>query len=429
MTSFTEFGLPPRLLETITSLGYVEPTPVQKEAIPRIASGKDLLAAAQTGTGKTAAFVIPLLLRLDDGTVRFKSAPRFLVLVPTRELAIQVRDSILQLGDALGVKATAVYGGVGINPQKAVIAKGVDFLVATPGRLLDLMNRRMCDVSHIECLVLDEADRMLDLGFLPDLERILKKVPAGSQKLMFSATFPQEVMSLVDKLAKNMEKVEIEKNREVSSVTQVFYRVPKSAKPKVVRDLIVDNQWRQVLIFTRTKDAVDKLAGEMKLDGFDVKAIHGDKTQAARIKALNEFKEKQLPILITTDVASRGLDIEKLPHVLNYELPEQAEDYLHRIGRTGRAGETGEAISLVSQEDRPRFEAVKKFLKKDSELLDFPGLRYSDYSDKPTFKEWKANQNKVNLQKRNGHTAKNNRERSEINKKAYRIRSFKMRET
>lgn len=379
--SFKTFGFAPQLEKSIEANGFTSPTPIQMKAIPLIRKGYDLLAAAQTGTGKTAAFVLPMLQKMiEEPTLYQKRVPRVLVLTPTRELAVQVGETILSLGKDLGVRSAVVFGGVGINPQKAAIAKGLDFLVATPGRLLDLMNQGFADLSKTHILILDEADRMLDMGFLPDLKRILKVLPPDRQTLLFSATFSPEIKKLASEFLNKPESVEIERNKDSSLVRQTLYRVPKADKHTVLRDLIVDNQWDQVLVFTRTKYGADKLVRHLLKDGLVAKAIHGDKSQNARTTALKEFKEHKLPILVATDIAARGLDIEKLPRVVNYELPPQAEDYVHRIGRTGRAGEAGEAYSLVSPEELPQLAAIEKFLKKPLPLSDFPGLDYSNWT-------------------------------------------------
>lgn len=378
--SFKTLGFAPQLEKLIEVNGFTSPTPIQMKAIPLVRQGYDLLAAAQTGTGKTAAFVLPMLQKIiEEPTLYQKRVPRVLVLTPTRELAAQVGETILSLGKDLGVRSAVVFGGVGINPQKAAIAKGLDFLVATPGRLLDLMNQGFADLSKTHILILDEADRMLDMGFLPDLKRILKALPPDRQTLLFSATFSPEIKKLASEFLNKPESVEIERNKDSSLVRQTLYRVPKADKHNVLRDLIVDNQWDQVLVFTRTKYGADKLVRHLLKDGLVAKAIHGDKSQNARTTALREFKEHKLPILVATDIAARGLDIEKLPQVVNYELPQQAEDYVHRIGRTGRAGEAGEAYSLVSPEELPQLAAIEKFIKKPLPLSDFPRLDYSDW--------------------------------------------------
>lgn len=378
--SFKTLGFAPQLEKLIEVNGFTSPTPIQMKAIPLVRQGYDLLAAAQTGTGKTAAFVLPMLQKIiEEPTLYQKRVPRVLVLTPTRELAAQVGETILSLGKDLGVRSAVVFGGVGINPQKAAIAKGLDFLVATPGRLLDLMNQGFADLSKTHILILDEADRMLDMGFLPDLKRILKALPPDRQTLLFSATFSPEIKKLASEFLNKPESVEIERNKDSSLVRQTLYRVPKAGKHTVLRDLIVDNQWDQVLVFTRTKYGADKLVRHLLKDGLVAKAIHGDKSQNARTTALREFKEHKLPILVATDIAARGLDIEKLPQVVNYELPQQAEDYVHRIGRTGRAGEAGEAYSLVSPEELPQLAAIEKFIKKPLPLSDFPRLDYSNW--------------------------------------------------
>lgn len=378
--SFKTLGFAPQLEKLIEANGFTSPTPIQMKAIPLVRQGYDLLAAAQTGTGKTAAFVLPMLQKMiEEPTLYQKRVPRVLVLTPTRELAAQVGETILSLGKDLGVRSAVVFGGVGINPQKAAIAKGLDFLVATPGRLLDLMNQGFAGLSKTHILILDEADRMLDMGFLPDLKRILKALPPDRQTLLFSATFSPEIKKLASEFLNKPESVEIERNKDSSLVRQTLYRVPKANKHTVLRDLIVDNQWDQVLVFTRTKYGADKLVRHLLKDGLVAKAIHGDKSQSARTTALREFKEHKLPILVATDIAARGLDIEKLPQVVNYELPQQAEDYVHRIGRTGRAGEAGEAYSLVSPEELPQLAAIEKFIKKPLPLSDFPRLDYSNW--------------------------------------------------
>lgn len=378
--SFKTLGFAPQLEKLIEANGFTSPTPIQMKAIPLVRQGYDLLAAAQTGTGKTAAFVLPKLQKIiEEPTLYQKRVPRVLVLTPTRELAAQVGETILSLSKDLGMRSAVVFGGVGINPQKAAIAKGLDFLVATPGRLLDLMNQGFADLSKTHILILDEADRMLDMGFLPDLKRILKALPPDRQTLLFSATFSPEIKKLASEFLNKPESVEIERNKDSSLVRQTLYKIPKADKHTVLRDLIVDNQWDQVLVFTRTKYGADKLVRHLLKDGLVAKAIHGDKSQNARTTALREFKEHKLPILVATDIAARGLDIEKLPQVVNYELPQQAEDYVHRIGRTGRAGEAGEAYSLVSPEELPQLASIEKFIKKPLPLSDFPGLDYSDW--------------------------------------------------
>ena len=382
--SFDTLGLSEKLQKAATDNGYTRPTPVQEKVIPIIQVGKDLLAAAQTGTGKTAAFVLPLLNQIEkEPTVYKPCSPRILILTPTRELAAQVSESIEALKGDCQVRVALAYGGAGINPQKKALSKGTDFLVATPGRLLDLIRQKMAKLSSTHTLVLDEADRMLDMGFMPDIKSILRFLPADRQTLLFSATYSPEIKKLSLQLLNNPETVEVARNRTADLVRQTFYKVPKSAKADVIRDLIVDNQWKQTLIFTRTKYGADKLCKQLIRDGFKAKAIHGDKTQNHRSTALEEFKNGKLPILVATDVAARGLDIEKLPQVVNYELPEQAEDYVHRIGRVGRAGLKGEAYSLVSSEEISRFKAIERFLGTSLKATLFPGLNYDNYQDPP----------------------------------------------
>ncbi len=359
--SFKAFNFHPLIVRAIEDSGFTKPTPIQVKAIPLVRDGHDLLAAAQTGTGKTAAFVLPLLQDIAENPTKYqKKSARVLI-----------------LGAHMNIRSAVVFGGVGINPQKAAIAKGLDFLVATPGRLLDLMSQKMADLSQTHTLILDEADRMLDMGFLPDLKRIVKALPQDRQTLLFSATFSLEIRKLAGDFLKEPRSVEIARNQDAASVHQTLYRVPKSEKHTALRDLIVDNGLDQVLVFTRTKYGADKLCRQLTKDGLKARAIHGDKSQAARTTALKEFKNHELPILVATDIAARGLDIEKLPQVVNYELPQQAEDYVHRIGRTGRAGESGQAFSLVSSEELDRLKAIEKFIKKPLRLTDFPGMDYS----------------------------------------------------
>ena len=401
--TFNELNIAEPILKAVCEKGYNEPTPIQEQAIPVVLRGKDIFGIAQTGTGKTAAFAIPILQMLSEDSARDERssviepgasrrdrrgrshgkkecrAIRSLILTPTRELALQIGDCFTDYGKYTGLKHTAIFGGVKQNPQTEKLRQGVDILIATPGRLLDLIAQGEVKLDALTHFVLDEADRMLDMGFLPDLKRILKALPPDRQTLLFSATFSPEIKKLASEFLNKPESVEIERNKGSSLVRQTLYRVPKADKHTVLRDLIVDNQWDQVLVFTRTKYGADKLVRHLLKDGLVAKAIHGDKSQNARTTALREFKEHKLPILVATDIAARGLDIEKLPQVVNYELPQQAEDYVHRIGRTGRAGEAGEAYSLVSPEELPQLASIEKFIKKSLPLSDFPGLDYSDW--------------------------------------------------
>ncbi|MCD8338809.1 MAG: DEAD/DEAH box helicase [Burkholderiales bacterium] len=378
MTNFETLGLSKDVLSAVKEAGFRSPTSIQEAAIPAILAGKDVLAIAETGSGKTAAFALPLLADIEISPTKYKvTCSRYLVLAPTRELCLQVNAAVDSLGKGLNVKTAAVFGGASTKKQIEEISNGIDFLVATPGRLIDLITQKACSLSEVKCVVIDEADRLLDMGFIPQLNRILKELPRDRQTLMFSATFSDPVKKLASEFLKNPEVIEISANQSAASVEEKIYRVPKSKKHEAVRDLIVDNQWPQVLIFTRTKDAAEKILKELLLDGFKAKSLHGDKTQAARTSALQEFRNGRLPILVATDVAARGLDIEDLPHVINYELPENPEDYVHRVGRTGRAGKKGTAVSLVSSEDLSRLAAIGRFLQRRLEAKPFPGMPIS----------------------------------------------------
>ena len=358
--SFSTLGLHADLLAILDTLGYQTPTPIQQAAIPEVLAGHDVMAGAQTGTGKTAAFALPLIQR---HLVRETSekAIRVLVLTPTRELAQQVHQSFLKYSQGLGLNAVVAYGGASINPQIDALNKGCDVLVATPGRLLELAIKEVIDLSTVETLVLDEADRMLDMGFIVDIERILKRLPETRQTLFFSATFNDDVFSLSKTILKQPKLIEVaERNTTAAKIEQRFYEVDNKRKAGLVAYLIGSKNWQQVLIFTRTKQAVDELASELEKDGIKAAAVHGDKSQGARDRGLEEFKTGQVRALVATDVAARGLDIKQLQYVINYELPYNAEDYIHRIGRTGRAGQAGLAVSLVSHKEKYLLEDVEK---------------------------------------------------------------------
>ncbi len=347
--SFDSLGLAPGLLRAIADQGYTEPTPVQAQAIPQVLAGNDLLAGAQTGTGKTAAFTLPLLHRLQAGGGEGRP-PRALILTPTRELAAQLLESTLSYGRHLSVRATAIFGGVRIRPQIQSLRRGVDLVVATPGRLLDHIRQGHVDLSRIGVLVLDEADRMLDMGFLPDIRRILKALPEPRQNLLFSATYNVEIRRLAAALLQNPTHVEIERESSAAStVQQIVHPVDRERKAELLSRLIGAGNWRQVLVFTRTKRGVDRLTRQLERCGIRARAIHGGKSQGTRTRALADFKRGRVRVLVATDIAARGLDIRRLPHVVNFDLPQAPEDYVHRIGRTGRAGESGTAISLVSR--------------------------------------------------------------------------------
>ncbi|MBU6272089.1 MAG: DEAD/DEAH box helicase, partial [Betaproteobacteria bacterium] len=367
--SFASLGLSEPLVRAVNECGYTEPTPIQLQAIPQVLKGGDLLAAAQTGTGKTAGFTLPILQRLQDkpaGKLPNGRHPvRVLVLTPTRELAAQVHDSVRDYGRHLPHTSACVFGGVNINPQIAQLRGRVDILVATPGRLLDHVGQRTVDLSHVEILVLDEADRMLDMGFIHDIRKVLRLLPAQRQNLLFSATFSDEIRSLAHGLLDNPATVEVaRRNAPAEAVEQTVIEVDKGAKRAVLSHLIRTRQWFQVLVFTRTKHGANRLAEQLTKDGIESLAIHGNKSQNARTRALAQFKDGSLQVLVATDIAARGLDIEELPQVVNYELPNVPEDYVHRIGRTGRAGASGRALSLVGGDERAFLQDIERLLKR-----------------------------------------------------------------
>jgi len=376
---FTKLGLSAPLLRAIAEQGYIHPTPIQEQAIPMVLEGRDLMAGAQTGTGKTAGFVLPLLQRLSihasTSTSPAKHPVRALILTPTRELAVQVEESVRAYGKHLALKSTVVYGGVNITTQIKAMQSGVDILVATPGRLLDHVQQRTVNLGKVEILVMDEADRMLDMGFILDIRKILALMPAQRQSLMFSATFSEEIKRLADQILRNPALIEVaRRNAAAESVTQVVYQVDQSNKRALLGHLVKSNAWRQVLVFTRTKNSADRLCNELVRDGINAAAIHGDKSQPQRTQALEEFKQGTVQVLVATDIAARGLDIDQLPHVVNYELPHVAEDYVHRIGRTGRAGATGEAISLVSPDEARYLADIERLLKREIPSQVIPGF-------------------------------------------------------
>ncbi len=364
--TFPSLGLSAELLRALRERGYDAPTPVQSQAIPAILAGRDLMASAQTGTGKTAAFTLPLLQSLTSTASPARRRVRGLVLAPTRELAAQVSDSVRGYGRHMPLRCTEVYGGVNINPQISALRQGVDVLVATPGRLIDHLVRRTADLSSVQMLVLDEADRMLDMGFLPAIERVLRALPAKRQTLLFSATFSAPIRKLAHGLLQAPHVIDVAPpNVAPDAVRQSAYLVDAERKRELLAHLIGSQDWRQVLIFTRTKHGADRLAKQLARDGIDATAIHGNKSQGARSRALADFKRQSVRALVATDVAARGLDIDQLPHVVNFDLPHNPEDYVHRIGRTGRAGRSGVATSLVCAEEREQFAAIKKLVKVD----------------------------------------------------------------
>ncbi|MBI4194444.1 MAG: DEAD/DEAH box helicase [Betaproteobacteria bacterium] len=365
--SFAGLGLSAELTRAVAEQGYTQPTPVQVQAIPVILEGRDVLAGAQTGTGKTAGFALPLLQRLASrANTSFSPARhpvRALILTPTRELAAQVEESVRIYGKYLPLRTTLVFGGVNINPQIQALRRGADILVATPGRLLDHVQQKTVDLSRVEILVLDEADRMLDMGFIHDIRRILALLPPQRQNLLFSATFSDEIRKLADGLLRAPALIEVaRRNAESALVAQRAHPVAQARKRELLAHLVSSGDWRQVLVFTRTKHGANRLSEQLRRGGIESTAIHGNKSQPQRTKALADFKAGNVRVLVATDIAARGLDIEELPHVVNFDIPHVPEDYVHRIGRTGRAGSTGEAISLVSPEEYSLFAAIEKLL-------------------------------------------------------------------
>jgi ATP-dependent RNA helicase RhlE len=365
------------LLRAVAEQGYTEPTPVQQQAIPPALSGQDVLAGAQTGTGKTAAFALPILHRLQPHASTSVSPARHpvrsLILTPTRELAAQVWESFKAYGKHVPLRAAVVYGGVSIDPQMKELQAGVEILVATPGRLLDHVHQRTVNLGQVQILVLDEADRMLDMGFMPDIKRILALLPTQRQNLMFSATFPDDIKKLADQILKDPVRIQVARGNTVTElVTHSAYKVDTLRKRELLERLVRTQNMRQVLVFTSTKLSANRLSRALERDGFKCAALHSDKTQGERMQALSDFKEGKLQLLVATDIAARGLDIEQLPHVVNYELPPNPEDYIHRIGRTGRAGQPGDAISLVSYEEQDSLQSIERLIKTKIPILPQP---------------------------------------------------------
>src|SRR5215831_11693473 len=361
--SFDQFGLLPELARAVMERGYTVPTPIQAQVIPTILAGRDVLAGAQTGTGKTAGFALPILQRLNNKPMHGKS-PRALILVPTRELAAQVHESMRGYGKYLRLRSCVIFGGVSANPQIDVLNRGVDVVVATPGRLLDHAEQGTVDLDSIEILVLDEADRMLDMGFIHDIKRIMKRLPRERQTLLFSATYSDDIRRLAQALLRDPVEIEVaRRNTAVEAVEQNLYFVAKDQKRALLSHLIRDGEWDQVLVFTRTKHGANRLAKQLADDGITTAAIHGNKSQNARTAALAGFKQYKIRALVATEVAARGLDIKELPHVVNYELPNVPEDYVHRIGRTGRAGASGVAISLVAQDESNLLKDIERTIR------------------------------------------------------------------
>jgi ATP-dependent RNA helicase RhlE len=419
--SFSSLGLSDALVRAVTEQGYITPTPIQRQAIPAVLAGGDLLAGAQTGTGKTAGFVLPMLQRLAKHAAptavsasRNPRRPlRGLILTPTRELAAQVEASVRVYGRHMKLSSMAVFGGVGIHPQTAQLKRGVDILVATPGRLLDHLGQRNVELSHIEVFVLDEADRMLDMGFIRDIKRVFALLPKRRQNLLFSATFPDAIKALADTLLDRPAMIEVApRSTTVEMIQQVVHPVDRDRKPDLLTALISRNDWRQVLVFTRTKQGADKLTRRLNADAIRALAIHGNKSQSVRSHALAEFKGGDLRVLVATDIAARGIDIDQLPHVVNYDLPNVPEDYVHRIGRTGRAGATGEAISLVCVDEHAFLRDIERLLRKpirreviagfepDPKAVAQPVFNQRGHRREPALGQWRAARGQVRFSRR-----------------------------
>ena len=387
MTSFSSLGLSEPLLQAVEDAGYNRPTPIQAKAIPMVLTGRDVMASAQTGTGKTAGYTLPMLNRLSE--MRASNDVRALVLVPTRELAIQVGESFATYGKHLPLKTVVVFGGVEMEPQIDQLNEGADILVATPGRLLDLLSKKHVSLSRLRILVLDEADRMLDLGFRDDIDRILKNAPEKRQNLLFSATFSRDIKDLAHEFQRHPVKIEIENpNSAAKTVNQSVYPVDQHDKPEILSYIINGGKWEKALVFVRTKKAANKIADLLIEDGINARAIHSDKSQYLRARTLEDFKDSYFNVLVATDVAARGLDIEQLPLVINYDLPKVAQDYIHRIGRTGRAGAPGRAISLMNPEEKKLLADIRKLVNKPLEVEPVPyfeggEVRPADISEQP----------------------------------------------
>ena len=374
--NFSDLGLKPELVAAVTEKGYAIPTPIQLAAIPAVLAGRDVLAGAQTGTGKTAGFVLPILQKLG---ARAGIAPRALILTPTRELAAQVAESVRHYGKHTNLRSLVIFGGVSERPQIDALRGGCDILVATPGRLLDLANQKCVSLAEVGIFVLDEADRMLDMGFIHDIKRVRALLPKERQNLLFSATYSADIRRLAANLLREPLNVEVAPpNRTADKVEQVSYRLPKEHKRHLLAHLINEGNWHQVLVFTRTKHGANRLAEQLVRAGIPALPIHGNKSQNARVRALADFKSNQIVALVATEVAARGLDIKELPYVVNYELPNVPEDYVHRIGRTARAGSTGKAVSLVSPDEAPYLKDIVKLLGKDIPSLPLPAFTISE---------------------------------------------------
>lgn len=363
--TFAQLGLAKPILDAVTEQGYDTPSPIQQKAIPFVLKGRDVMAAAQTGTGKTAAFTLPLLHTLLNGEPARSNQARALILTPTRELAAQVADNVKRYSHHTRLRTCVVFGGVKINPQMMALRRGADILIATPGRLLDLHQQNAVKFDQLEIFVLDEADRMLDMGFIHDIRKVIRVLPKRRQNLLFSATFSDDIRALANTLVHNPAEVSVSpRNTTAQSVKQCIYPVDKKRKPELLCHLVATHRWQQVLVFCRTKHGANRLTRQLDTAGFKALAIHGDKSQGARTKALQAFKDRRIDVLVATDIAARGIDIDQLPHVVNFDLPNVPEDYVHRIGRTGRAGAVGEAVSLVSADEFKQLSDIEVLIKK-----------------------------------------------------------------
>jgi ATP-dependent RNA helicase RhlE len=379
--NFSDLGLAPGLVAAVTDKGYSTPTPIQQAAIPAVLSGRDVLAGAQTGTGKTAGFVLPILQRLG---ARKGNAPRALILTPTRELAAQVAESVRHYGKNTDLRSAVIFGGVSERPQIEAMRRGCDIVIATPGRLLDLAQQKAVSLGEVAVFVLDEADRMLDMGFIHAIKRVRAMLPPVRQNLMFSATYSEDIRRLAQNLLRDPQNIDVSPpNRTADKVEQVSYRLPKEHKRHLLAHLIKEGNWHQVLVFTRTKHGANRLAEHLDRVGIPSLPIHGNKSQNARVRALNDFKDNKIVALVATEVAARGLDIKELPFVVNYELPNVPEDYVHRIGRTARAGSTGQAISLVSPDEAPFLKDIIRLLGKDIPSLALPAFAFTEPAPRP----------------------------------------------
>lgn len=418
--TFSTLGLCEPILRAISAEGYTNPTPIQKEAIPVIMRGQDLLASAQTGTGKTAGFTLPLLHKLSTQPAAKSNHVKVLILAPTRELAAQIHASIIQYGQFLKLRSAVVFGGVKINPQMIKLRAGVELLVATPGRLLDLIGQRAVSLSQVDTLVLDEADRMLDMGFIRDITKIMSMVPKVRQTLLFSATFSPEICALSKEFLKKPIEISVApRNETAAGVVQKVHPVDKARKAALLSHLIRNEKWDQALVFSRTKHGANKLVKTLALDGIEAVAIHGNKSQSQRTKALADFKNGKVHILVATDIAARGIDIDKLPMVVNFDLPQVAEDYVHRIGRTGRAGSVGGAVSLVSADEISELQDIERLIKRRIERVeidDFEPVHSLPLNAVPKVKQRKfhskANSFGANRNQNNNTRSRSNRSRS-----------------